>query len=124
MSHFNVTAVLTVVKCTSKRSRRFEKKLVLDVDMGVDDAQAIMMALAAPNVEVLGITCVSGNTSLENSSRNTLRVLKVCQRLEVGLVERLLTSINNDLICNDHTILVVSLYSYRLSVCIMSAVLR
>uniref|UniRef100_A0A673YH15 Probable uridine nucleosidase 2 n=1 Tax=Salmo trutta TaxID=8032 RepID=A0A673YH15_SALTR len=66
-----------------KDPRRSEKKLVLDVDTGVDDAQAIMMALAAPNVEVLGITCVSGNTSLENSCRNTLRVLKVCQRLEI-----------------------------------------
>lgn len=54
---------------------------MLDVDTGVDDAQAIMMALAAPNVEVLGITCVSGNTSLENSCRNTLRVLKVCRDL-------------------------------------------
>uniref|UniRef100_A0A8C8HGZ8 Inosine/uridine-preferring nucleoside hydrolase domain-containing protein n=1 Tax=Oncorhynchus tshawytscha TaxID=74940 RepID=A0A8C8HGZ8_ONCTS len=31
----------------------------------VDDAQAIMMALAAPNVEVQGITCVRGNASLE-----------------------------------------------------------
>uniref|UniRef100_A0A8C8FAP6 Inosine/uridine-preferring nucleoside hydrolase domain-containing protein n=1 Tax=Oncorhynchus tshawytscha TaxID=74940 RepID=A0A8C8FAP6_ONCTS len=59
------------------------KKLVLDVDTGVDDAQAIMMALTAPNVEVLGITCVSGNASLENSCRNTLRVLKVFQRLEI-----------------------------------------
>lgn len=85
---------------------------MLDVDTGVDDAQAIMMALAAPNVEVLGITCVSGNTSLENSCRNTLRVLKVCQRLEVGLAETLLTSLNNDLICNDDTILVVSLCSF------------
>uniref|UniRef100_A0A4W5KP40 Inosine/uridine-preferring nucleoside hydrolase domain-containing protein n=1 Tax=Hucho hucho TaxID=62062 RepID=A0A4W5KP40_9TELE len=66
-----------------KDPRRSEKKLVLDVDTGVDDAQAIMMALAAPNVEVLGITCVSGNTSLENSCRNTLRVLNVCQRLEI-----------------------------------------
>ncbi|KAK6325397.1 hypothetical protein J4Q44_G00047390 [Coregonus suidteri] len=66
-----------------KDPRRSEKKLVLDVDTGLDDAQAIMMALAAPNVEVLGITCVSGNTSLENSCRNTLRVLKVCQRLEI-----------------------------------------
>ncbi|XP_055785939.1 inosine-uridine preferring nucleoside hydrolase-like isoform X3 [Salvelinus fontinalis] len=76
----------TIVKhnlAAFKDPRRSEKKLVLDVDTGVDDAQAIMMALAAPNVEVLGITCVSGNTSLENSCRNTLRVLKVCQRLEI-----------------------------------------
>ena len=59
------------------------KKLLIDVDCGVDDAQAIMMALAAPNVEVLGITCVHGNTTVENVCRNTLRVLKACHKLEV-----------------------------------------
>lgn len=60
------------------------KKLLTDVDTGVDDAQAIMMALVAPNVDILGITCVHGNTSLENACKNTLRVLKVCGRLDVG----------------------------------------
>nr|XP_046238333.1 inosine-uridine preferring nucleoside hydrolase-like [Scatophagus argus]XP_046238334.1 inosine-uridine preferring nucleoside hydrolase-like [Scatophagus argus] len=60
-----------------------KKKLILDVDTGVDDAQAIMMALAAPNVEILGITCTHGNTPLENVLKNTLRVLKVCNRLDI-----------------------------------------
>ncbi|XP_061841144.1 pyrimidine-specific ribonucleoside hydrolase RihA-like [Nerophis lumbriciformis] len=59
------------------------KRLILDVDTGVDDAQAIMMALAAPNVEILGITCTHGNTSLQNVLKNTLRVLKVCNRLDI-----------------------------------------
>ncbi|KAG7503364.1 hypothetical protein JOB18_037353 [Solea senegalensis] len=63
-----------------------KKKLLMDVDTGVDDAQAIMVALAVPNVEVLGITCCHGNTSLENVLKNTLRVLKVCNRLDVTLV--------------------------------------
>ena len=61
-----------------------KKKLFLDVDTGVDDAQAIMMALAAPDVEILGISCCHGNTSLENALKNTLRVLKVCNRLDVS----------------------------------------
>lgn len=59
------------------------KKLLVDVDCGVDDAQALMMALAVPDVQILGITCVHGNTSLENVCKNVLRVLKVCKRLEV-----------------------------------------
>lgn len=59
------------------------KKLLIDVDCGVDDAQAIMIALAALNVEVLGITCVYGNTVVENVCKNVLRVLQVCDRLEV-----------------------------------------
>ncbi|KAM9333937.1 inosine-uridine preferring nucleoside hydrolase-like [Symphorus nematophorus] len=60
-----------------------KKKLILDVDTGVDDAQAIMVALADPSVEVLGITCCHGNTPLENVLKNTLRVLKVCNRLDI-----------------------------------------
>lgn len=59
------------------------KKLLVDVDCGVDDAQAIMMALAVPDVEILGITCVHGNTCVENVCKNVLRVLKVCGRLEI-----------------------------------------
>lgn len=59
------------------------KKLLVDVDCGVDDAQAIMMALAVPDVQILGITCVQGNTSVENVCKNVLRVLKVCKHLEI-----------------------------------------
>ncbi|XP_022595998.1 inosine-uridine preferring nucleoside hydrolase-like isoform X1 [Seriola dumerili] len=59
------------------------KKLLADVDCGVDDAQAIMLALAAPNVELLGITCVHGNTTVENVCKNTLRVLQACNKLEI-----------------------------------------
>uniref|UniRef100_A0A8D2ZSN6 Inosine/uridine-preferring nucleoside hydrolase domain-containing protein n=1 Tax=Scophthalmus maximus TaxID=52904 RepID=A0A8D2ZSN6_SCOMX len=62
---------------------RMKKKLIIDVDTGVDDAQAIMVALANPDVEVLGITCCHGNTPLENVLKNTLRVLKVCNRLDI-----------------------------------------
>ncbi|XP_028323022.1 inosine-uridine preferring nucleoside hydrolase-like [Gouania willdenowi] len=60
-----------------------KKKLILDVDTGVDDAQAIMVALADPNVEILGITCCFGNTPIENVLKNTLRVLKECNRLDI-----------------------------------------
>ncbi|XP_029025802.1 nucleoside hydrolase-like [Betta splendens] len=60
-----------------------KKKLILDVDTGVDDAQGIMVALADPGVEVLGITCSHGNTPLENVLKNTLRVLKACNRLDI-----------------------------------------
>ncbi|KAI7808990.1 inosine-uridine preferring nucleoside hydrolase [Triplophysa rosa] len=70
------------------------KKLLLDVDSGVDDAQAIMMALAVPDVQILGITCVHGNTEVDNVCKNVLRILKVCKRLEIpvfrGAVKSLL----------------------------------
>uniref|UniRef100_A0A087YCG4 Si:dkey-4e7.3 n=1 Tax=Poecilia formosa TaxID=48698 RepID=A0A087YCG4_POEFO len=59
------------------------KKLLLDVDCGVDDAQAIMLALAAPKVEILGITCVHGNTTVDNVYKNVLRVLKTCKKPKI-----------------------------------------
>ncbi|XP_073701524.1 inosine-uridine preferring nucleoside hydrolase-like isoform X1 [Garra rufa] len=59
------------------------KKLLVDVDCGVDDAQALMMALAVSGVKILGITCVQGNTSVDNVCKNVLRVLKVCKHLEI-----------------------------------------
>ncbi|XP_067841902.1 uncharacterized protein [Heptranchias perlo] len=60
-----------------------KKKLLLDVDCGLDDAQAMVIALASPNVQILGITCCHGNTTIDNVCRNVLRVLKACQRTEI-----------------------------------------
>jgi pyrimidine-specific ribonucleoside hydrolase len=52
-------------------------RVLLDVDTGVDDALAILFAVAHPDIELVGITCVAGNTSLENVVANTLKVLDV-----------------------------------------------
>jgi len=49
--------------------------VVIDTDPGLDDAIAIMLALASPEVDVLGITTVAGNTTLENTTWNALRLL-------------------------------------------------
>ncbi|XP_072016098.1 uncharacterized protein [Amphiura filiformis] len=57
--------------------------MVLDTDVGVDDAVALLMALSQPRVDLIGVTCVHGNTSLDNVMVNTLRVLKVGNRLEI-----------------------------------------
>jgi purine nucleosidase len=51
------------------------QKLIIDTDCGVDDAIAILMALADPAVEVIGITCVSGNVGLDHVARNVPIVL-------------------------------------------------
>lgn len=57
-----------------------KKLVIIDTDCGIDDAQAILMALAAPHVHVLGVTCVFGNAAVENVCQNVLRVLSVCER--------------------------------------------
>ncbi|MFB2557193.1 nucleoside hydrolase [Herbiconiux liangxiaofengii] len=52
-------------------------RVLLDVDTGVDDALAILFAVAHPEIDLVGITCVAGNTSLENVLANTLKVLDI-----------------------------------------------
>lgn len=51
--------------------------VLIDVDTGNDDAMALMLALRAPRLEVLGITCVHGNQTLDNVVANTLKILDV-----------------------------------------------
>ncbi len=55
------------------------RPIILDVDAGVDDALAILLALASPEVDVIGITTVSGNAHVDNCTRNVLRILSFVQ---------------------------------------------
>ncbi|XP_038159695.1 inosine-uridine preferring nucleoside hydrolase [Cyprinodon tularosa] len=64
-----------------------KKLVIIDTDCGIDDAQAIMMALAASNLEVLAVTCVFGNAAVENVCQNVLRVLSVCERQEIPVFQ-------------------------------------
>ena len=52
-------------------------KLWIDTDAGVDDSTAILIALAAPDVEVIGISCVGGNAHLVNVVNNVRRTIQV-----------------------------------------------
>ncbi|MBI4462780.1 MAG: nucleoside hydrolase [Acidobacteria bacterium] len=49
--------------------------IVLDVDTGVDDALALILAARSPELDLRGVTCVAGNTTIEKATRNTLLVL-------------------------------------------------
>ena len=51
-------------------------KVVWDMDPGIDDALALILALKSPEVQILGITTVAGNASLEMTSANARRVLE------------------------------------------------
>src|SRR5688572_33061093 len=57
--------------------------LILDVDTGIDDALAILLACASPEVELLAVTCVSGNVAAGQVARNTLAVLDLAGRSDV-----------------------------------------
>jgi inosine-uridine nucleoside N-ribohydrolase len=49
-------------------------RLILDVDTGTDDAVALMIAALSPDLELVGATTVNGNTTVDYTTENTLRV--------------------------------------------------
>lgn len=53
------------------------KKIILDCDTGIDDALAILLGVMSKKLDFLGISTVAGNSSAINSTRNTLRVLRL-----------------------------------------------
>ena len=45
-------------------------KLIIDTDPGIDDAIAIALAHALPQIDLIGMTAIFGNTFVQQSSRN------------------------------------------------------
>jgi purine nucleosidase len=54
------------------------KRIIVDTDPGVDDALAILLALASPEIKLEALTTTQGNVTLEKATRNALSVLELC----------------------------------------------
>lgn len=59
------------------------QRIIIDSDPGIDDALAILMALAAPEVKLEGVTIVHGNCSLKQGTENALSVLELAQATHI-----------------------------------------
>ena len=59
------------------------RPIIIDTDPGTDDAVAILLALAAPELEVLGLAAVAGNAPLAATERNARAVLELAGRTEI-----------------------------------------
>src|SRR5918998_6346462 len=71
-----------------RRRRRWTRSLpaeriLIDCDPGHDDAIALLLALASPELELLGVTTVAGNQTLEKTTANAIRVLDFVGRDDV-----------------------------------------
>ena len=60
-----------------------KKKIILDCDPGMDDSMAIIMACKSDALEVKAITTVSGNYSVDVTSKNALKVLELIGRTDI-----------------------------------------
>ena len=59
------------------------RSIIIDTDPGQDDAVALLLALASPELEVLGITTVAGNVPLALTTRNACIMLELIGRRDV-----------------------------------------
>ena len=55
---------------------RVVQKIILDMDPGIDDALAIILALRSPELQVEAITTVSGNVHVDQASKNALKIVE------------------------------------------------
>jgi purine nucleosidase len=58
------------------------QKIIIDTDPGQDDAVAILLALASPELEVLGITAVAGNVPLKLTEKNARKICELAGKPE------------------------------------------
>ncbi len=59
------------------------QRVIIDADPGLDDAAAILMALASPEIDVLGVSIVAGNVPLQDTVANACKIVGVSGRTDV-----------------------------------------
>jgi purine nucleosidase len=57
--------------------------VVLDVDTGIDDMLALLIAATAPEINLRGVTCVAGNAEIHHVARNTATILQLVGRQDI-----------------------------------------
>lgn len=63
------------------------RKIIIDTDPGQDDAVAIFLALASPELDVRAIVAVAGNVPLPRTSENARRILELAGRTDIPVYE-------------------------------------
>lgn len=59
------------------------RPVLLDVDTGIDDMIALLIAATAPELNLRGVTCVAGNVEIHHVARNTGKILRMVGRGDV-----------------------------------------
>lgn len=78
------------------------RKIIIDTDPGQDDAVAILLALAAPELEVLGITCVAGNVPLALTETNARKIVDLSGRHDVPVFAGSAAPLDRKLVTAEH----------------------
>jgi purine nucleosidase len=78
------------------------RKIIIDTDPGQDDAVGILLALASPELEVLGITAVAGNVPLALTVKNARKVCEVAGRGDILVFAGCDKPMAKDLVTAEH----------------------
>ncbi len=79
------------------------RKIIIDTDPSPDDAAAFLMALGSPKeIELLAITTVGGNVSVEQTTINALKTLELIGRTEIAVYKGAARPLERELITAEH----------------------
>ncbi|CAM3019038.1 purine nucleosidase [Paracoccus aminovorans] len=78
------------------------RKIIIDTDPGQDDAVAILLALASPELEVLGLTVVAGNVPLPHTERNARMLCELAGRPDLPVYAGADAPLSRKLVTAEH----------------------
>lgn len=90
MGKKNVLAVLLTLVVASTAAAQPAQKIIFDTDFAFppqDDAMALFFVLNSPELDIVGITTVAGNRSVNVATADVLKVLEVTQRAEIPVYQ-------------------------------------
>ena len=79
-----------------------QRKIIIDTDPGQDDAVAILLALASPEIEVLGITAVAGNVPLNLTKKNARIICELAKKTDIMVFAGCDTPMKRPLVTAEH----------------------
>lgn len=78
------------------------RKIILDTDPGQDDAIALLLALASPELDILGVTAVAGNVPIELTEKNARKICELAGRPDVKVFAGASRPMVGDLVTAEH----------------------
>ncbi|HEU4986340.1 MAG TPA: nucleoside hydrolase [Rhizobiaceae bacterium] len=78
------------------------RKIIVDTDPGQDDAVAILLALASPDLEILGITAVAGNVPLPLTEKNARKICELAGKPETKVYAGAVRPLVRPLVTAEH----------------------
>jgi purine nucleosidase len=79
-----------------------QRKIIIDTDPGQDDAVAILLALASPELEVVGIAAVAGNVPLSFTETNALKICELAGKTETKVYSGAVRPLLRPLVTAEH----------------------